>query len=55
MNVGALENTSHENISFLKADLMHKDNKKIIDSISCLHAIENFGLGRYGDKLYPNG
>jgi hypothetical protein len=35
---------------------MHDDNKKeITDSISCLHAIEHFGLGRYGDKLDPNG
>ena len=25
------------------------------DSISCLHAIEHFGLGRYGDSLEPFG
>jgi hypothetical protein len=25
------------------------------DSVSCLHAIEHFGLGRYGDPLDPNG
>jgi hypothetical protein len=25
------------------------------DSISCLHALEHFGLGRYGDRLDPNG
>ena len=24
-------------------------------SISCLHTIEHFGLGRYGDKINPNG
>lgn len=25
------------------------------DSISCLHALEHFGLGRYGDPLNPSG
>ena len=27
----------------------------ICDSISCLHALEHFGLGRYGDPLDPEG
>jgi len=25
------------------------------DSLSCLHTIEHFGLGRYGDPIDPNG
>jgi len=25
------------------------------DSISCLHSLEHFGLGRYGDKVDPDG
>ena len=25
------------------------------DSVSCLHALEHFGLGRYGDKIEPKG
>jgi hypothetical protein len=25
------------------------------DSISCLHTIEHFGLGRYGDPIHPKG
>jgi hypothetical protein len=25
------------------------------DSLSCLHALEHFGLGRYGDPVNPNG
>jgi hypothetical protein len=25
------------------------------DSLSCLHAIEHFGLGRYGDRINPDG
>ena len=57
MDVRALNNTGHMNISFIKADLMNRENAEdgITDSISCLHAIEHFGLGRYGDQLDPNG
>jgi SAM-dependent methyltransferase len=42
-----------ENISFRKADLMELPNDLInyYDSISSLHAIEHFGLGRYGDPI----
>ena len=29
--------------------------ENITDSISCLHAIEHFGLGRYGDNVDVNG
>lgn len=25
------------------------------DSLSCLHVLEHFGLGRYGDPMDPNG
>ncbi|MBV5330073.1 MAG: DUF268 domain-containing protein, partial [Chlorobium sp.] len=25
------------------------------DSLSCLHALEHFGLGRYGDPIDPHG
>lgn len=45
------------NIKFTQADLMH-DNFNLInycDSISSLHAIEHFGLGRYGDKIDAEG
>ncbi len=36
---------------------MNKDSTQnnITDSISCLHAIEHFGLGRYGDPVDPKG
>jgi hypothetical protein len=52
-----LPDTGHANISFIKADLMNKDgaSNNITDSISCLHAIEHFGLGRYGDPIDPQG
>lgn len=44
-------------VTFRKADLMnpvdHLD--EYCDSLSCLHALEHFGLGRYGDPLDPLG
>ena len=45
------------NIFFVQADLMNL-NKKFIsytDSLSCLHALEHFGLGRYGDPVDFDG
>jgi len=41
------------NIVFKQADLMSDDFNLIdyCDSVSSLHAIEHFGLGRYGDKI----
>jgi SAM-dependent methyltransferase len=57
MDIRALDNVGHPNISFIKADLMDGEGvqKGMADSVSCLHAIEHFGLGRYGDPLDPNG
>lgn len=57
MDVRALEDTGHANIRFFKADLMDPKSATecISDSVSCLHAIEHFGLGRYGDPLDPEG
>jgi SAM-dependent methyltransferase len=57
MDIRSLDDIGHRNISFLKADLMDEGGTSVemSDSISCLHAIEHFGLGRYGDPLDPNG
>lgn len=57
IDVRELKSLDHNNISFIKADLMNAENAKenITDSISCLHAIEHFGLGRYNEPLDPNG
>jgi hypothetical protein len=57
IDVRDLKSTGHENIKFTKMDLMDEAavEHEICDSISCLHAIEHFGLGRYGDPLDPNG
>ncbi len=45
------------NVHFIQADLMSDnfDLSNYCDSISCLHAIEHFGLGRYGDKVDVDG
>jgi SAM-dependent methyltransferase len=45
--------TQVRNIQFKQADLMSppSDMQDYCDSLSCLHAIEHFGLGRYGDPI----
>jgi hypothetical protein len=45
------------NVKFIQTDFMNPDPVMInsTDSISCLHVIEHFGLGRYGDKIDPSG
>lgn len=46
-------------VVFKQADLMSCDSvpnfNGYCDSLSCLHAIEHFGLGGYGDPIDPNG
>lgn len=47
-------------VVFKQADLMQPvpmgaDGGGYCDSLSCLHAIEHFGLGRYGDPIDPQG
>jgi hypothetical protein len=45
------------NVKFRQADLMESISLEAnyCDSLSCLHALEHFGLGRYGDPLDANG
>jgi SAM-dependent methyltransferase len=50
--------TSARNILFHRCDLMAAIEPAYLDycdSLSCLHALEHFGLGRYGDRLDPDG
>jgi SAM-dependent methyltransferase len=49
--------TQIQNVSFVQADLMETNSKfeDYCDSMSCLHALEHFGLGRYGDTLDIDG
>jgi hypothetical protein len=53
----SLVNCGHARIKFMQADMMSLDSKfyEITDSLSCLHALEHFGLGRYGDPINPTG
>jgi len=46
-----------EGVIFKQADLMNPTEALAgyCDSLSCLHALEHFGLGRYGDPIDPMG
>ena len=46
------------NVQFSQVDMMNPLEEKYYDycdSLSCLHALEHFGLGRYGDPVNFNG
>lgn len=46
------------NVTFVQANMMTPVNENLIsccDSLSCLHALEHFGLGRYGDPVLFDG
>jgi SAM-dependent methyltransferase len=45
------------NINFRRLDITDRDFvlSDYCDSVSCLHALEHFGLGRYGDRVDYNG
>lgn len=53
--------TTVPGVVFRQADLMNPASLpttmggNYCDSLSCLHAIEHFGLGRYGDPVNPQG
>jgi hypothetical protein len=44
-------------IVFLQKDVTSLGHEwdEVADSVSCLHALEHFGLGRYGDPIDPDG
>ena len=58
-------NTEIPGVTFRQADLMdtaamvswqdENAGSGYCDSLSCLHVLEHFGLGRYGDPIDPNG
>lgn len=46
------------NVKFVQADLMRVGDSPLVDycdSLSCLHTLEHFGLGRYGDTIDYDG
>lgn len=56
-DIRPLNPTEHPRIRFVQGDLMSDNGvpSDYCDSLSCLHALEHFGLGRYGDPIAPNG
>lgn len=50
-------NSKVSGLHFLQSDMMSASPLTIAPSpsVSCLHALEHFGLGRYGDPLNPEG
>lgn len=57
MDIRSLE-TPISNVKFMQLDLMDvlgPQHTAICDSLSCLHVLEHFGLGRYGDRVDPDG
>ena len=57
IDIRPLTIAAHERIRFIQGNLMQLDPalRECCDSLSCLHAIEHFGLGRYGDPINPSG
>jgi len=48
-------NISIENVFFKQANICDPNfSISEVDSVSCLHTIEHFGLGRYGDPIGVN-
>ncbi len=56
LDIRPMRSTIH-NVRFIQGDLLRSAGTfaSSTDSLSCLHAIEHFGLGRYGDPIDPQG
>ena len=55
IDIRSIPKSEHKNIKFIQADLMNPITIGQADSLSCLHAIEHFGLGRYNDPIDIEG
>lgn len=55
VDIRPLKNLSYTNIHFKQLDITKESHLVSADSLSCLHTIEHFGLGRYGDTIDPEG
>lgn len=55
LDVRPLPPSVHNNIQFQQVDLMKPNKIGTADSVSCLHVIEHFGLGRYTDEIDIDG
>ena len=48
----SIKNVTFKRVDFMKETVLYEN---YCDSVSCLHTIEHFGLGRYGDEVDPKG
>tara|TARA_B100000212_G_C27382871_1_gene537909 strand:- start:3841 stop:4458 length:618 start_codon:yes stop_codon:yes gene_type:complete len=55
LDIRSLNKSIHKNIKFVRADLIIANDIGKTDSLSCLHALEHFGLGRYTDPVDIHG
>ncbi len=55
IDIRPLEIKGVKTIKYVVANLMDSVKLPIADSVSCLHSLEHFGLGRYGDPIDPDG
>lgn len=55
LDVRPLTISGHPNLKFIQADLMQPQTIGQCDSVSCLHVVEHFGLGRYADSIEVDG
>ncbi|MCY4100214.1 MAG: DUF268 domain-containing protein [Rhodobacteraceae bacterium] len=55
VDIRPLEESEHKNIQFKQLDFTKKQKVQLTDSLSCLHSVEHFGLGRYSDPIDING
>jgi hypothetical protein len=55
LDIRPLSDSAHPSIKYKTMDIMSDVEENLADSISCLHSIEHFGLGRYGDQIEPDG
>ena len=54
-DIRKIDQSVHKNIKFVQHDFMNPKKLGLTDSLSCLQAIEHFGLGRYTDPINVNG
>lgn len=55
MDIRSLDIPEHPQIDFRIFDITQLDEHEVAESLSCLHTLEHIGLGRYGDKINPDG
>lgn len=56
-DIRPLADVGHPHIRFTRCDITAPAPELVgtCESLSCLHALEHFGLGRYGDPIDPEG